>query len=85
VRDLSSAHRANDLGEMGHKSVLLIKRVNVFASVLIKEIGLQFFSSDKSPFFGSRHIQVVISGAKDEGYNLKYNNKRIDSKWNQLS
>ncbi len=27
----------------------------------------------------------VISGAKDEGYNLKYNNKRIDSKWNQLS
>jgi hypothetical protein len=26
----------------------------------------------------------VISGAKDEGYNLKYNNKRIDSKWNQL-
>jgi hypothetical protein len=27
----------------------------------------------------------VISGAKDEGYNSKYNNKRIDSKWNQLS
>jgi hypothetical protein len=30
-------------------------------------------------------IKDVISGAKDEGYNLKYNNKRIDSKWNQLS
>jgi hypothetical protein len=29
--------------------------------------------------------ECVISGAKDEGYNLKYNNKRIDSKWNQLS
>jgi conjugal transfer/entry exclusion protein len=28
---------------------------------------------------------TVISGAKDEGYNLKYNNKRIDSQWNQLS
>jgi hypothetical protein len=28
---------------------------------------------------------ALISGAKDEGYNLKYNNKRIDSKWNQLS
>jgi hypothetical protein len=32
-----------------------------------------------------RHLAPVISGAKDEGYNLKYNNKRIDSKWNQLS
>jgi hypothetical protein len=30
-------------------------------------------------------LDSVISGAKDEGYNLKYNNKRIDSKWNQLS
>jgi hypothetical protein len=30
-------------------------------------------------------VIAVISGAKDEGYNLKYNNKRIDSKWNQLS
>jgi hypothetical protein len=26
-------------------------------------------------------VYAVISGAKDEGYNLKYNNKRIDSKW----
>jgi hypothetical protein len=26
----------------------------------------------------------VIPRSKDEGYNLKYNNKRIDSKWNQL-
>jgi hypothetical protein len=30
-------------------------------------------------------LVTVISGAKDEEYNLKYNNKRIDSKWSQLS
>jgi hypothetical protein len=41
----------------------LIKHVKVFASVLIKEIGLQFFKRDRSSFFGSKHIQVVSQPA----------------------
>jgi hypothetical protein len=39
----------------------------------------------RNKFHNNFLLQPVISGAKDEGYNLKYNNKRIDSKWNQLS
>jgi hypothetical protein len=45
--------------------------------ILIKETNLKIKTL--------LNVIIVISGAKDEGYNLKYNNKRIDSKWNQLS
>ncbi|KAI9317855.1 hypothetical protein BX666DRAFT_1856409 [Dichotomocladium elegans] len=32
--------------------------VKIFASVLISEIGLQFFKDDRSPFLGRRETQV---------------------------
>jgi hypothetical protein len=53
---------------------------------LMLSLNVDWFSPTKTMNYSVGAIYlIVISGAKDEGYNLKYNNKRIDSKWNQLS